>query len=109
MPGIICPIPRTKSDSNYQIYPIRLDLDIVKCSKEQFIHEMLIRGIHCRTYYPAFHNQGVFKEFKSSGDFPNAELFDKSSFVLPLYPGLTESDQKLIIDSVSEIIHNNLG
>ena len=109
VPGIICPIPRTKSDSNYQIYPIRLDLDIVKCSKEQFIHEMLIRGIHCRTYYPAFHNQGVFKEFKSSGDFPNAELFDKSSFVLPLYPGLTESDQKLIIDSVSEIIHNNLG
>ena len=108
VPGVICPIPRTETDTNYQIYPIRLDLDLVNCSKEEFIQRMLIRGIHCRTYYPAFHNQGVFRDIKSSDDFPNADLFEKTSFVLPLYPGLSQSDQTLIINSVSEIVHENL-
>jgi|TARA_Y100000310_G_scaffold337108_1_gene423314 dTDP-4-amino-4,6-dideoxygalactose transaminase len=109
VPGVICPIPRTDSDSNYQIFPIRLDLDTVKCSKEHFIQKMMIKGIHCRTYYPAFHNQTVFKMSKTSGDFPNVDLFEKSSFVLPLYPGLSQSDQEYIVDSVSEIAHQNLS
>jgi dTDP-4-amino-4,6-dideoxygalactose transaminase len=101
--GIICPIPRTETDTNYQIYPLRIDLDLLSCSKDEFIQEMLGFGIHCRTYYPAFHKQGVFKELGISGDYRNAELFEKSSFVLPIFPGLAETEKNHIVDSVTKI------
>ena len=101
--GIICPVPRTETDTNYQIYPLRIDLDILDCTKEEFIQEMLNCGIHCRTYYPAFHNQGVFRRFDVSGDYRNAELFEKSTFVLPIFPDLTETEKNHIVDSVMKI------
>jgi perosamine synthetase len=101
--GVICPVPRTETDTNYQIYPLRIDLDILRCSKEEFMQDMLDQGIHCRTYYPAFHKQGVFKELNIGNNYPNAELFEKSSFVLPIFPKLTASQKEHIVKSVKKI------
>jgi perosamine synthetase len=101
--GVIPPIPRTETDTNYQIYPLRIDLDLLSCSKEMFMRAMLERGIHCRTYYPAFHNQGVFSAFDVKGPFENAELFEKSSFVLPIFPELTVREKAHILESVTLI------
>lgn len=100
VPGIICPVPRTETDTNYQIYPLRIDLEVLKCSKAQFIQAMLECGIQCRTYYPAFHKQGVFRQLDVKGDFKNAEIFEKSSFVLPIFPELTNGEKEHIVDSV---------
>ena len=107
--GVILPVPRTATDSNYQIYPLRLDLDVLCCSKEEFMRDMLEEGIHCRTYYPAFHRQGVFKELKDRGSYPNAELFEKSTFVLPIYPELSEAEKEHIVKSVKKISKKYLG
>jgi dTDP-4-amino-4,6-dideoxygalactose transaminase len=103
VPGVICPQPRTKTDTNYQIYPLRIDLDVLCCSKEQFMRDMLDEGIHCRTYYPAFHRQGVFRELNAGDNYPNAEKFEKSSFVLPVFPELTETEKEHIVNSVKKI------
>ena len=103
VPGVICPQPRTKTDTNYQIYPLRIDLDVLSCSKEQFMRDMLDEGIHCRTYYPAFHRQGVFRELNVGDNYPNAEKFEKSSFVLPVFPELKETEKVHIVNSVKKI------
>jgi dTDP-4-amino-4,6-dideoxygalactose transaminase len=101
--GVICPVPRTETDTNYQIYPLRIDLNVLSCSKEEFMRDMLEEGIHCRTYYPAFHRQGVFKKLNDQGHYPNAELFERSSFVLPIFPELTESEKDHVVKSVKKI------
>ena len=107
--GVICPVPRTETDSNYQIYPLRIDLDILSCTKETFMRDMLEEGIHCRTYYPAFHRQRVFKELNDQGSYPNAELFERSTFVLPIYPELSETDKEHIVKSVKKIAERYQG
>jgi dTDP-4-amino-4,6-dideoxygalactose transaminase len=106
--GVICPVPRTETDSNYQIYPLRIDLDVLCCSKEEFMREMLEEGIHCRTYYPAFHRQEVFKELNDRGSYPNAELFERSTFVLPIYPELSGAEKEHIVKSVKKIAERYL-
>ena len=108
LPGVICPLPRTETDTNYQIYPLRIDLDVLSCSKEEFMRDMLEEGIHCRTYYPAFHKQGVFRELNDKGTYPNAELFEKSSFVLPVFPELTGAEKEHIVKSVKIIAERHL-
>jgi dTDP-4-amino-4,6-dideoxygalactose transaminase len=109
VPGVICPIPRTETDTNYQIYPLRIDLNALTCSKEEFIQEMLGCGVHCRTYYPAFHSQGVFGGIGGPGEYPNAELFEKSTFVLPIFPGLSDAEKNHIVDSVRNIANKYCG
>jgi len=59
------------------------------------------QGIPSAVYYPrCLHEQPVFAEYGSWGDFPVAEAASREVLSLPMHPFLSEPDQDLVIAAV---------
>ena len=79
---------------------------------EEYIHKyreifdfMKLNNVGVQLHYLPVHLQPYYEKlgFKK-GDFPNAEKYSSIALSLPVYIGLTRSDQKLIIDLLKEIL-----
>ena len=53
--------------------------------------------VHCQPYY-----KGMFGY--KAGDYPKAEEYYAKALSLPLFPGMSNDDVKLVIDTVKEVV-----
>ncbi len=85
---------------------------VVRVPRRDELREFLQdRGVGSQVYYPVpLHLQPCF-EFLGhrEGDFPHAEQACRDVLALPLYPGLSESSQELVVDSVLEFYRGSGG
>ena len=106
---IITPFVRKKEDMNFQLYTIRLNLDKLSITRDEFVNELELLGVQSRLYYPCLHGQGVFKVFGEHNDvdFPNTVNFARTALSLPIYPDLSNGEIDYITSSVKKIINKN--
>ena len=73
---------------------------------ERIIEKLKERGIGTGVYYPVpLHLQGAFHYLGyKKGDFPVSEKLSKETFVLPVFPELTDEERSYIISNVLEIM-----
>lgn len=90
----------------YHLYPLRINFDIVKKSKEEIFLELREKNIYCQVHYIPLHLQPYFRDRFGfiEGDFPIAEKFYKEEISIPIYPSLDDSDLTYISEQILEII-----
>ena len=72
---------------------------------EKIFDNMRSHKIGVQVHYIPVHTQPYYQQFGfREGDFPNAEIYSKSVFSLPLFPGLSSQDQNYVVDKLKESI-----
>ena len=106
VPGLIVPHVRDWQDTNFQIFTLRLDPKVMRCTSKELIEDLIKAGVSSRLYYPSLHKQKVFAALPSrKADCPNALEFERTAFTIPLYPVLREDEIKVVIDVVTRVVN----
>ena len=104
--AIVLPPERTPKDINFQLYTIRLMLDKLTISRDDFISEMLKRGVSTRLYYPTLHDQGVFRDIVADANYPNTIEYAKTAVSLPIYPTMTDEELSTVAGAVKDVMNS---
>ena len=107
--AIVAPEARSVDDINYQLYTIRLRLDLLDVGRDQIMDELAELGVATRLYYPALHRQKVFAPFRphADRDYPNALLFEQTALSLPIFTGLLPDEQDYVSTSLRQVVRRH--
>lgn len=103
--NIILPKTNKNTIHNYQLFTIRINHNELKNVNLLMIENLKKLGINSRLYYPALHQQNVFKKYGPYNDFEykNTLVYTNTAFSIPIYPGLSDSNLKKICESIKQI------
>lgn len=87
--------------SAFHLYVVRLQLDAMDISHKQIFERMRAAGIGVNLHYIPIYRQPYYaKEGYDPNNFPEAESYYKEAISLPMYPGLTEAQQKEVVETL---------
>lgn len=103
--AVITPYVRKVEDINFQLYTIRLKVDKLTCTRDEFIEKLSELAVSARLYYPCLHSQKVFASLceQTDDEFPNTIEYARTALSLPIFPQLSEEQIQHVINSVREI------
>ena len=103
--GIIIQKEIEQSDTCRHLYIIRLDENVLSCTRREFFDEMSSRGVQPQVHYvPVYWFPYYQKLGYKKGLCPNAERIYKGIMSIPLYPLLTEEEMKYVVDVIKSIV-----
>jgi len=94
-----------ESYSAYHLFVVRLDLSRGGLTHRLIFESMREKGIGVNLHYIPVHLQPFYKNLGfSKGDFPEAEKYYAEAISLPMYPGLSESEQDKVVVSLERCL-----
>lgn len=91
--------------SGLHLYVIRLQLDKIEVSHRQVFESLREQGIGVNLHYIPVHTQPFYQGLKfTTGQFPESERYYAEAISLPMYTGLTESQQDQVIEALRKAI-----
>ena len=103
-----CPIERPEVESAWHLYVLRLRLEMLRISRDEFIEELKSRNIGTSVHFIPVHIHPYYRDkygWKSQ-DFPVAYENYQQLVSLPLHPGLTDADVQDVIEAVFDVTRN---
>jgi UDP-4-amino-4,6-dideoxy-N-acetyl-beta-L-altrosamine transaminase len=99
------PVIRPWQDINgysaFHLYVVRLNLDAMESSHKQVFERMRAAGIGVNLHYIPIYRQPYYAKYGyDRNDFPEAERYYKDAISLPIYPGLSSSQQQEVVKSL---------
>lgn len=98
---VVCPSTSANRRSAWHLYPVRVAAD-----KRRAVFEALrVADIGVQAHYIPVHLQPYYRRlgFKP-GDFPAAEQYYREAISLPMFPGLTDTEQEHVVAVLSEAL-----
>jgi len=84
---------------------VRLHLEDLGQSHRKVFDSLRQAGIGVNLHYIPVHTQPYYQDLGFQwGDFPQAEQYYREAISLPLYFGLTETDQDRVVKVLSEVL-----
>jgi dTDP-4-amino-4,6-dideoxygalactose transaminase len=103
--------PRTRDDvvHAWHLYPIRLELDRLRITRNEVIEELRGRGIGTSLHFIPIHLHPYYREAFGFqlGDFPMAERVYAGLISLPLYPRMQDTDVERVVTAIRDIVRAN--
>jgi len=100
-------IPHTtipESDTSYHLYVLRLNLDRLKCSRQEFFDALSAENVQPQVHYiPVYWLKYYQNLGYKKGLCPNAEKLYSEILSIPLYPLLTDEDVDSVIEAVKKV------
>jgi len=104
---IVLPYQSEDSWSALHLYPVQLKLDEINKSHKQVFTELRENDIGVNLHYIPVHLQPYYQQIGFNfGDFPNAEQYYSCTISLPLYQGLTYSEQDEVVNILKQALLN---
>lgn len=99
------PYQSADTNSSWHIYVVRIDRERVRKSKTEIFEEMKNRGVTLNLHYIPVHLQPYYQNlgFKV-GDFPVSERYYEEALTLPLYYGLTNKQQDVVVAALRDAL-----
>jgi len=99
LPVVLPPEPTDGSIHGRHLYPIRVP------DRDRVFADLRARDIGVQVHYIPIHRQPLYasKGFRCQ-DFPVAEAAYAGLFSLPLYPGLTDADQGIVVTALEQVL-----
>ncbi|MEG4441127.1 UDP-4-amino-4,6-dideoxy-N-acetyl-beta-L-altrosamine transaminase [Microcoleus sp. AT9_B5] len=92
------------TNSSWHLYVIRLQLEKISKSHKQVFSALRDAQIGVNLHYIPVHTQPYYQQLGFKwGDFPGAEQYYREAMSIPLYYGLTESDQDRVAALLREV------
>ena len=98
---VLTPYQHVDSYSGYHLYVIRLKLAEINKTQRQVYNALHASGILVNLYYIPVYRQPYYEKIGfTAGYCPQAEQYYAEAISIPLYPGLTESQQDHVVDAI---------
>jgi UDP-4-amino-4-deoxy-L-arabinose-oxoglutarate aminotransferase len=99
-------LPQYEIKHSWHLFIVRLDIDKVKMSRDDFMAELKKRNIGTGLHFKAVHLQKYYAQTMGMrrGMLPNTEWNSDRICSLPLFPDMDERDVDDVIDAIKEVL-----
>jgi UDP-4-amino-4,6-dideoxy-N-acetyl-beta-L-altrosamine transaminase len=102
--SVILPWQRPGAESAWHLYVVRVQGDGSKGRRAVF-EALQAAGIRVNVHYVPVHLQPYYRRMGfSAGDFPEAERYYEEAISLPMFYGLSDIDQRYIVEQLERIL-----
>lgn len=100
------PLYPFNENSSYHLYVIRIDFESLNISKEELFLKMREKNIGLQYHYIPINKQSYYKQLGYGNEStPMMDKYYEETLSLPLYPSLTNEEQKYVVDTLLGIIN----
>lgn len=109
MPEITPPYVKNDRESAWHLYVLKLNLEMLKIGRNQFIEELKNRGVMTSVHFIPLYRHPYYKNkfCYNFSEFVNSEYIYERIISLPIYPSMTDDDVDRVIEAVKDVVNKN--
>jgi dTDP-4-amino-4,6-dideoxygalactose transaminase len=97
-----------RNESAHHLYPIKIDFDKIKISRNDLMQKLRSCGIITQVHYIPIPLQPYYESLGYKCDnLPNALNYYLQTLSLPIYPKLTSNKQRKVVRTLKQILENS--
>ncbi len=105
MTNLICVQTEQRDQSAHHLYVVRIDFESLGVSRGEFMRQLMQKGVGTQVHYipvplhPYYQSWGF-----TLSDYPETEKYYRQALTLPLYFGLRDEEQNLVLKSIQSLL-----
>ncbi|MDD2816411.1 MAG: aminotransferase class I/II-fold pyridoxal phosphate-dependent enzyme [Thiotrichaceae bacterium] len=97
-------VPNYEMQHAWHLFIVRLDIDKVGFSRDEFMQRLKARNIGTGLHFKAVHSQKYYLETMGAQDLPNTEWNSARICSLPLFPEMSLADVEDVVATIKEVL-----
>lgn len=98
---VVCPWQHPDAYSGYHLFVVRLPGEAIKTTRREIFERMREHGIGVNIHYIPVYRQPYYERFGFyRGNFPESERYYAEAITVPIYPGLSNEDQIVVVSQL---------